>query len=150
MDYIREMRQKIGHAPLILVGAGVLIFNDRQELLMLLRSDIHSWGIPGGSMELGESLEETAIRETWEETGLRVDHLILWDVFSGPELYFEYPNGDITYNVSAVYVTHDAQGEIVLSQAEHTSWQYFPLDQLPENISPPIIPVLRAFRRDRN
>ncbi len=147
MDYVHEMRQKIGHSPLILAGATVLIFNDQEKLLMLLRTDIDCWGIPGGSMELGETLEETAVRETLEETGLQANHLVLFDVFSGPELYFEYPNGDITYNVSAAYTTHDAQGEITLGKEEHTRWGFFPLDDLPDKISPPIKPVLEKYKR---
>ncbi len=146
MDYMREMRKIIGHAPLVLAGAAVLIVNERRELLMLLRSDINCWGIPGGGMNLGESLEQTAIRETLEETGLHVDDLELLDVFSGPDLVFQYPNGDITYNVCAVYIAHTIQGEIVLNQEEHTQWKYFPLDRLPENIAPPIKPVLKKFK----
>ncbi|MCE5208938.1 MAG: NUDIX hydrolase [Chloroflexi bacterium] len=139
------MRKIIGHAPLVLAGAAVFIFNERGELLMLLRSDINCWGIPGGGMNLGESLEQTAVRETLEETGLHVDDLELFDVFSGPDLMFQYPNGDITYNVSAVYIAHTARGGIVLNE-EHTDWQYFPLDRLPENIAPPIKPVLKKFK----
>lgn len=145
MDYMREMRKIIGHAPLVLAGAAVLIFNERGELLMLLRTDIHCWGIPGGGMNLGETLEQTAVRETLEETGLHVEDLELLDVFSGSDFMFQYPNGDITYNVSAVYISHTARGGIVLNE-EHTQWQYFPLDALPENISPPIIPVLKRYK----
>lgn len=144
-DYIREMRQKIGHAPLIVAGAAVLIFDKCGRLLMMRRTDIGSWGIPGGAMEPGERLAETAARETLEETGLLVSDLTLFDVFSGPELIFQYPNGDVTCNVSAVYSTHTARGQIVLNTDEHTEWRCFPLDQLPVDISPPIRCVLDAW-----
>ncbi len=145
MDYVREIRKKIGHDPLILAGAAVLVINQQGHLLMMRRTDIPCWGIPGGGMEPGESLEETAARETLEETGLRVGSLKLLDVFSGPELIFQYPNGDIVCNVSAVYVTHDTEGEIILDREEHIEWQYFPLEQLPEDICPPIRCVLDTF-----
>jgi 8-oxo-dGTP pyrophosphatase MutT (NUDIX family) len=145
MDYVREMRKLIGHAPLILAGSGVLIFNQRNELLMMMRTDIRCWGIPGGCLEPGETLEQTAARETFEETGLRINHVTLFDIFSGPELVFQYPNGDVVVNVSAVYISRDAQGEIALNPEEHTGWQYFALDRLPEDISPPIKPVLARY-----
>ncbi len=70
MSYMHELRKQVGSAPLIMVGAAVLIVNHQNELLMLLRTDNGCWGIPGGAMEPGESLEETARRETFEETGL--------------------------------------------------------------------------------
>lgn len=149
MDYIHDMRQKIGHDPLILAGAAVLILNEQGELLMLLRTDNGCWGVPGGSMEPGERLEETAARETLEECGLHVRGLALLGVFSGPEIAYRYPNGDMTYNVTAAYVAHEASGEIALNLAEHTRWEYFPLERLPEAISPPIKVILEKFKASR-
>ncbi|MDO0950270.1 NUDIX domain-containing protein [Mammaliicoccus sciuri] len=72
MDYISSLRDKVGHAPVILVGALVLIFNKDKQVLLQLRSDNESWGLPGGTMELGESFEEAAIREVYEETNLEI------------------------------------------------------------------------------
>ncbi len=145
MGYIEELRRKIGHFPIILAGSAVLILNERDELLMLLRTDNGCWGIPGGGMEPGERLEVTAARETLEEAGLRIHDLVLFGVFSGPELFYQYPNGDQTYNVVAVYVTRRVSGEVMVHPAEHTDWKYFSLDHLPENISPPIRPILAKF-----
>jgi len=145
MSYIQELRRKVGNKPLIMVGATVLILNDRDELLMLLRTDNGCWGLPGGAMELGERLEDTARRETLEETGLMINGLELFDVFSGPELYYRYPDGAEVYNVSVVYVSGQVSGEIVLSPDEHCQWEYFALDELPENVSPPIRPILEEL-----
>ena len=145
MSYIQDLRRSVGNVPLIIVGATVLIFNDRDELLMLLRTDNGCWGVPGGVMEPGELLENTARRETQEETGLIIDHLYLVDVFSGPELYYRYPNGDQVFNVSVVYIAPEAAGEIELNSDEHSQWKYCSLDCLPENISPPIKPILAKF-----
>ena len=50
------------------------------------------WGLPGGLMELGESLEDTAKREVLEKTGLVIEDLKLLEIFSGPE-----------YNLKAVF-----------------------------------------------
>ncbi len=142
MGYIEKLRQMVGHFPIILAGAAVLVLNEHGELLMLLRTDNGCWGIPGGGMELGENLEETAARETLEEAGLRIFDPALFGIFSGPELFYRYPNGDETFNVVAVYLTNRVSGEIKINPSEHTDWKYFPLDQLPENISPPIRPIL--------
>src|SRR5215213_6141534 len=90
MPYVQELRAIVGQHPLILVAAGVLICNPAGELLLQRRSDDQLWGIPGGSMELGESAEETARREVWEETGLTVGELRLFGVFSGPEMRHVY------------------------------------------------------------
>ena len=76
------------------MGATTLVFNEKNELLLNLRTDTNTWGIPGGSMELNETIEDTAIRELKEEAGIKADNLELVTVLSGNEYYFEYPNGD--------------------------------------------------------
>jgi ADP-ribose pyrophosphatase YjhB (NUDIX family) len=149
MGYIQELRQKIGTMPVIMVGATVLILNAKRQLLMMRRTDNTCWGVPGGAMEPGETVEETARRETREETGLEIKSMQLFNVFSGPELYYCYPNGAEVYNVSVVYVTQDVSGPAVLDPAEHTEMGYFPLEALPEPISPPIRPILEAFRKSQ-
>ena len=57
-DYIMNLRKYIGHDGLIGVGATTLVFNDKKELLLNLRTDTGTWGIPGGSMELYETIQE--------------------------------------------------------------------------------------------
>ena len=93
MGYIMNLRKYVGHEALIGVGATTLVFNDKNEFLLNLRTDTNTWGIPGGAMELNETIEETAIRELKEETGISADKLELVSVLSGKDYYFEYPNG---------------------------------------------------------
>ena len=141
MSYIQELRKCVGDRPLIMVGAAVLVMEQQDRLLLLRRTDNGFWGVPGGAMEPGESLEETAKRETKEETGLDVEQLTLFGVFSGPELFYRYPNGAQVYNVSVVYQTYRVKGTLELGQDEHTAYQYFDVEHLPE-VSPPIRPIL--------
>jgi 8-oxo-dGTP pyrophosphatase MutT (NUDIX family) len=96
-------------------------------------------------MEPGETTEETARRELLEETGLEVGAMGLFGVFSGRDLYYRYPNGDEVYNISVVYLTKFAGSEVKLSDGEHTAFGYFPLQELPENVSVPIRPILKTL-----
>ncbi|MHB9146576.1 MAG: NUDIX hydrolase [Symbiobacteriia bacterium] len=149
-DYINELRALVGHRPLIWPGAGVIIENEAGRILLMRRADNGAWGIPGGMMEPGESLEETARREVREETGLEVRSMRLLDVFSGPELYYRYPNGDEVYNVSAVYISRDWAGTLQPDRDEANELRFFAPDDLPENISPPVRPLLASYLAQRS
>ena len=86
MGYIEELRALVGHRRLILAGASCVICNDRGELLLQQRVyPAGRWCFPGGLMELGESVQETARREVLEETGITVGALRLIGVYSGPD-----------------------------------------------------------------
>jgi ADP-ribose pyrophosphatase YjhB (NUDIX family) len=144
MDYLLELRKHVGHAPLLMVGAAALIVDGQNRLLLLHRSDNGCWGPPGGAVELGEVVEDAARREVREETGLELGGLSLFGVFSGPELFYIYPNGDEVYNVTIVYLARFPGGDIRLN-GEHTEWRWFAPADIPENVSPPIRPVLDQF-----
>ena len=132
MSYISELRKYIGHQPIINIGATIIVLNDKNEILLNLRSDTDTWGIIGGGMELGESLEETASRELWEEAGLKAERFELLDVLSGRELFFRYPNGDETYTVIVLYKAVGVSGELRINDDESRCLQFFPLNALPE------------------
>jgi len=146
MDYIHQLRQYIGHRPILIVGAGIFILDDQDRLLLMKRSDNGCWGFPGGAVEPGEVIESAAKRETFEEVALEIGELSLFGVFSGPELYYKYPNEDEVYNITIMYLSRDWRGEIKLN-AEHSEWQWFAVNEIPENISPPIKLVIEKFKR---
>ena len=70
MGYIETLRGMIGNAPVILVRPSILILNKAGEILLVRHND-DTWGVPGGFMELGESVEEAAVREVQEELGIK-------------------------------------------------------------------------------
>ena len=146
MDYIQQLRQFIGHRPILMLGAVTLVLNEENHLLMMKRTDSGHWGIPGGAVELGEVIEEAAKRETREESNLEIVEMSLFGVFSGPELYYKYPNGDEVYNVSIVYLVQDWRGEVRLND-EHSEWNWFPASNLPADFSPPIKTILDQFKQ---
>jgi 8-oxo-dGTP pyrophosphatase MutT (NUDIX family) len=100
MDYILQLREFIGHRPILMVGAAILVIDDQNRLLLMKRSDSGCWGLPGGAVEPGEVVEDAAKRETFEETNLVIEDMSLFGVFSGMELYYKYPNGDEVYNLT--------------------------------------------------
>jgi len=132
MSYIMDLRKHIGHDPVIGIGATTMIFNDKNEILLNLRSDTNTWGIPGGSMELYEDIKETAIRELKEEAGITADNLELVDVLSGKDYYFEYPNGDKMCTVIILFKVLNYSGEIKVSDNESKELRFFSLNSLPQ------------------
>ena len=131
MSYVSDIRRLVVSMPIVLVGATVIVLNDKGEILLNRRSDTGTWGIPGGSMELGEELEETAARELYEETGLRLKKARLIDVFSGEKCYFKYPNGDETYCIICLYEAIEVEGEIWINDDESTELGFFSFRKLP-------------------
>ena len=150
MGYIKDLRKYIGHNPLIGVGATTLVFNNKNELLLNLRTDTNTWGIPGGSMELYETIEETAVRELKEETGITAETLELVTVLSGKDFYFEYPNGDKLYSVVSLFLAENTSGELEITDGESLRLQYFGFNDLPnlESRAKSIIEWLKENRSD--
>ena len=131
MSYISDIRKYIGHAPMLTAGATVAVIKDN-TILLNLRSDTGTWGLPGGAIELGESLEETAARELEEETSLTAGSFEFLKLYSGKELHFIYPNGDELYTVTALYLAKEVSGEPSVGDDESRAVGYFSPDALPK------------------
>jgi 8-oxo-dGTP pyrophosphatase MutT (NUDIX family) len=144
-DYVRTLRELVGHMPLILAGTSVLIVDDFGRLLLMQRADTGGWGLPGGLMEPGESFEETGRREVQEETGLCIGELTLLDIFSGPEMFYVYPNGDQIFNVTAAYIARDFPGEMRKDVDEVSELAFFQVNELPDDIISPDWPLIESY-----
>jgi ADP-ribose pyrophosphatase YjhB (NUDIX family) len=145
VDYLASLRRYVGHAPLMMVGAATLVVDGQGRLLLMKRSDNGCWAPPGGAVELGEQVEQAARREVLEETGLTLGDLELFGVFSGPEFFYRYPNGDEVHNITIVYLAREFNGSLTLND-EHTAWGWFATADIPADIGPPILPVIEKFK----
>lgn len=146
MGYVMNLRKLVGSRPLVVVGASVILMDENNKLLLQLRKDNNCWGLAGGSLEPGETLEDVAMRELLEETGLVAESLTYFKTFSGSDYYYKYPNGDEVFNVIAAYVCRKYSGNLKAEEAEVKALEFFHLDKLPENISPPDKKVIESFK----
>lgn len=126
----------------MLVAAGVLVVR-ADRVLLQRRADDGTWGVPGGRLEPGETLEQTARRELLEETGLVAGPLTLVDVYSGPEFVVRYPDGFAAYVVGATYRTEQTSGRLVADGVETAALAWFATDRLPSAVNPYNATLLR-------
>jgi ADP-ribose pyrophosphatase YjhB (NUDIX family) len=145
MGYIMDLRKIVGSRPLIMAGACVIVVNSNNELLLQLRKDNNCWGLAGGSLEIGETLEQAAKRELFEETGLIANQLILFNVFSGQDFYYKYPHGDEVYNVVTAYICKDYEGLLRREEKEVKDLKFFNLNDIPSNISSSDLPIINEY-----
>ncbi len=109
-DYVRLLRELIGKQLLLMPSVSVLVQDDDDRLLLVRHADSGLWGLVGGAVEVDERPDEAAIRETQEETGLRVELTRLVTALGGPGFRVTYPNGDETAYVTIVYEARPVGG----------------------------------------
>ena len=128
--------ERIRHIQFIQTGAAVIIRNEEGKILLQERTDRNKWGLPGGCQELGENLRQTAVREAYEETGIELDSnkLILIDTLSGESRKNSYPNGDIVYNNTSLYLADITNNYKLKGDSETKRLEFFNTNDVPENL----------------
>ncbi|MGG4489836.1 NUDIX hydrolase [Metabacillus idriensis] len=134
-DYVKTMRKFIGQETLLTVGCGAIIEDEQGRILLQQRTDYGIWGIPGGLLELGETFEEAVLREVLEETGLSLNKLELFGIYSGVKGFSKYSNGDQVFSVQIIFHTTDYTG-ILTTNNESKEISFLHQNELPENINP--------------
>lgn len=130
MAYIKDLRERVGHMPLIMTSASGALLNQRNQVLLQARADTGDWGFPGGYMEYGESFQQTLVREFKEDAGLLVRPQKMLGILDH-DLY-KYPNGDQVQPVNVLYlVTKISNEQFATKPSETAGLKFFTIDNPP-------------------
>ena len=133
-----SLDERICHIPFIQPGAAVIRRNEKGEILLQERVDRNEWGLPGGCQDLGENLRDTAVREAYEETGIKLNpnEITIIDTISGPSRRNTYPNGDIVYNNTSLYLADVNTNELTAlkGDSETKKLKFFDFSNYPSDV----------------
>ncbi len=148
-SYTGMIRSLVGHACIFVPGVRALIVDDQGRVLLQRRSDTGCWGLPGGSVELGETALDALRREVLEETGLTVVSAEPMALYSGPEQKFAYPNGDEVQCFAVAFIVRQWKGVPRADGIEGTQVRFWPRDRLPGDLAPIHVETLADLERYR-
>ena len=133
MNYIKNIRQKIGHDPIFAPAAGCIIIKD-DKVLLQKRADDKTWALYGGYLELGETFFEAMERKVKNEINVKPINPKLIDIYSGKAVHDIYPNGDEVFGIVAIYIAYDYEGTLKSNSAEVVDLKWFDINNLPKDI----------------
>lgn len=117
----------------LVVAASAVVTNDQGHILLQRRRDNNLWALPGGGMEMTDSLPGTAIREVKEETGLDIEITGLVGTYTDPRHVIAYTDGEVRRQFNVCFTARILGGTLAISD-ESTELRFVPpqdLDTLP-------------------
>lgn len=100
-----------------------VVLDDRGRIALVHRKDNGLWALPGGGMEPGESIQDCAVREVEEETGLHVEITGLVGVYTNPRHVMKYDDGEVRQQFSLCYTTRLLGGELAFdNESTDIAW----------------------------
>jgi len=130
-SYAGQIRSLAGDRTLMMVGAKGLVRDPAGHVLLIRRTDNGYWGVPGGSMELGESVADCAMREVFEETGIQAATATPYAMYTGPR-YTVTNIYNHTYQLFVVaFLLTDWAGELRPDPEEATDAGFFAPGAMP-------------------
>ncbi|OXR40095.1 Nucleoside triphosphatase NudI [Nocardia cerradoensis] len=128
-DYYRDPDAPTPNS--LVPGGSALVVDTDGSILMQRRSDSGNWSLPGGVMEIGETLEQCVVRETREESGLDIEITGLLGIYTDPAHVIAYEDGEVRQEFNITYYGRVVGGRIAVS-AESTEVRFIRPDELPE------------------
>ncbi|MDP3056999.1 MAG: class I tRNA ligase family protein [bacterium] len=123
------------------LGTGIVVVNEKGEILLGKRIKTGQWTLPGGKVEKGETYEETIVRETKEETGIDIEIVktlgLAESIIDGA--HWRYQN----------FIGRAKGGELKDEKGKIEGWKWIAPDKLPENIYEPSGKTLKLFLADK-
>ena len=111
-------------------AAAVAIINN-DKILMLKRMDNSKWTLPGGTMEIDESLVDCVIREIKEETGLKVSITDVIGTYTDPDIRIEYSDGEVRREFTIVYYGKAEEQNVIIDN-ESSAYEWIPINKVEE------------------
>ena len=119
-------------------SVNVVVINDQGEILLIRRSDNDNWAVPGGAIDLGESMTQAAIRETKEESGIDCEITGLVGIYTDPKHVILYTsNGEARQEFSIVLTARPVGGKPTPSD-ESTEVRWVPRAEIPDYTHGPV------------
>lgn len=120
-DYFNDPNAPAANSIGVAVSGFVL--NERGELLMIRRTDNDLYALPGGNLELGETLSQALVREVREETGIEVEVTELIGTYSNPRHVIAYDDGEVRQEFSICFRARPTGGDLrTSSESKEVHW----------------------------
>ncbi|MFE2105141.1 NUDIX domain-containing protein [Kitasatospora sp. NPDC059463] len=100
-------------------AASVVVVDDAGRVLLQRRTDNGMWALPGGRMDIGESLAGCGVRETREETGIDIEITGIVGTYTDPRHVFAYDDGEVRQEFSICLLGRPLGGELRVSDESH-------------------------------
>ena len=113
----------------IVPSVTAIVPNDRGELLLVHKTDNDLWALPGGAMEVGESMADTVVREVKEETGIDVEVTGVVGIYTNPNHVMAYDDGEVRQQCSICFTTRMLGGQLTTS-SETSEVQFVATERL--------------------
>jgi ADP-ribose pyrophosphatase YjhB (NUDIX family) len=113
-------------------SVNVVVSDERGEILLIRRSDNDNWALPGGAIELGESMTQAAVREVKEETGIDCEITGLVGIYSDPKHIILYTSNGEARQEFSIVLTAAARSGIPAVSSESTDVRWFAVPDVGE------------------